>query len=101
MQHQYKSEEENQNSKKKQKNTPGERNLKMHVENMNEDQQQQAIETINEDPNNITIVDNKGNDGIYNIKREIVEPKNIEVQVQRSTRIKSANPIFRLGNPIT
>ena len=45
-------------------NTPGEGNLKMHVENMNEDQLQQAIETLFEDANNITIVDN-GNDGNY------------------------------------
>ena len=41
----------------------------MHMENINEDQVQQAIETINEDlNNNITIVDNNGNDGNFNIK---------------------------------
>ena len=79
----------------------GESNLKMHVENMNEDQLQQATETINEDPNNITFVDNNGNDGNYNIKTESVEPENNNVQVRRSTRIKTANPIIRLVNPIT
>ena len=73
----------------------------MHVENMNEDQLQQAMETINEDPNNITIVDNNGNDGNYNIKTEIVEPENNNVQVRRSTRIKIANSIIRFRNPIT
>ena len=68
---------------------------------MNEDQLQQAIETINEDPNNITIVDNNGNDGNYNIKTEVVEQENYNIQVRRSTRIETAIPIIRLGNPIT
>ena len=68
---------------------------------MNEDQLQQAIKTINEEPNNITIVDNNGNDGNYNIETEIAEPENNNVQVRRSTRIKTSNPIIRLGNPIT
>ena len=35
-------------------NKPGETNLKIYVENINEDQLQQAIETINENPNKIT-----------------------------------------------
>ena len=74
----------------------------MHVENMNEEQPQQAMETIAEDPSNVTIIDNNGNDDNYNIKTEIIElENNNNVQVRRSTRIKTTNPIIRLGNPIT
>ena len=64
------------------------------------------METINGNPENLTIVDNNGNDDNYNIKTEIIEPlhnnnnKN-NIQVRRSTRIKNTNPIIRLGNPIT
>ena len=84
-------------------NTPGKDNLKMHVENMNEEQLQQARETIAENPRNVTMIDNNGNDDDnYNIKTEIIEPENTNnVQVRRSTRIKTTNPINRLGNPIT
>ena len=74
----------------------------MHVENMNEEQLQQAKETIAEHPRNVTIIDNNGNDDNYNIKTEIIEPENNNnVQVRRSTRIKTTNPIIRLGNPKT
>ena len=62
----------------------------------------QAMETIAEDPRNVTIIDNNGNDDYYNIKTEIIEPENIiNVQARRSTRIKTTNPIIRLRNPIT
>ena len=79
----------------------------MHVENMNVEQLQQAMETIEENPDNITIVDNNGNNENYNIKTEIIEPiynnnnNNNNVQVRRLNRIKNTNPILRLGNPIT
>ena len=74
----------------------------MHVENMNEEQLQQAMETIAQDPINVTIIDNNGNDDNYNIKTEIIEPQNNNnVQVRRSTRIKTTNPIIRLGSPRT
>ena len=74
----------------------------MHAENMNEEQLQQARETLAENPRNLTIIDNNGNDDNYNIKTEIIEPdNNNNVQVRRSTRIKTTNPKFRLGNPIT
>ena len=83
-------------------NTTGKDNLKMHVENMNEEQQQQAMETIAENPRNVTIIDNNDNDDNYNIKTEKIEPENNNnVQDRRSTRIKTTNPIIRLGNPIT
>ena len=81
-------------------NTPGKDNLKMHVENMNEKQLQQARETKAENPRNVTIIDNNGNDDNYNIKTEIIEPENNN-NVQISSRIKTTNPIIRLGNPIT
>ena len=73
---------------------------------MNVEQLQQAMETIDENPDNITIVDNNGNNENYNIKTEIIEPinnnkNNNNVQVRRSNRIKNTNPITRLGNPIT
>ena len=74
----------------------------MHVENMNEEQLQQARETIAENPRNITIIDNNGNDDNYNIKTEITEPENNNnLQDRRSTRNKTTNPIIRLGNSIT
>ena len=74
----------------------------MHVKNMNEEQLQQARETIAENTRNVTIIDNNGNDDNYDIKTEIIEPENNNnVQVRRSTRIKTTNPIIRLGNPIT
>ena len=74
----------------------------MHVENMNEEQLQQAMEPKAENPRNVTIIDNNGNDDNYNIKTELLEPENKNnVQVRRSTRIKTTNPIIRLGNPIT
>ena len=41
----------------------------MHVENMNEEQLQQVIE-IAEDPSNVTIIYNNGNDDNYNTSRE-------------------------------
>ena len=66
-----------------------------------EEQLQQATETIAKDPTNVTIIDNNGNDYNYIIKTEILEPENNNVHVRRSTRIKTANPILRLGNPIT
>ena len=74
----------------------------MHVEKMNEEQLQQARETIDEDPRNVIIIDNNGNDDNYNLKTEIIESENnTNVQVRRSTRIKTTNPIIRLGNPMT
>ena len=67
---------------------------------MTEEQLEQALETIAEDPNNTTIFDNNGN--IYNnIKTEEIENENNERQTRRSTRIKSTNPKTRLGNPVT
>ena len=74
---------------------------------MNVEQLQQAMETIEENPDNITIVDNNGNNENCIIKTEIIEPRNNNnnnnnnVQVRRSNRIKNTNPIIRLGNPIT
>ena len=75
LQHRYKSEEEKQNSQKTKTQaprTPGKDSLKIHVENMNEDQLYQAMETINEDPNNKTIktiIDKNAIDDNYKIKR--------------------------------
>ena len=42
--------------------TPGENNLKLHVDRMSEEQLEQAMEAIAEDPTTITIVDNNGNE---------------------------------------
>ena len=60
----------------------------MHVENRNKDQLQQAMETMNEDPNNVTIIDNNGNDDNYNIKTEIIEPENNNVQIEDQPLLK-------------
>ena len=42
--------------------TPGENNLKLHVDKINNQQLEQAIEAITENPTAITIVDNNGNE---------------------------------------
>ena len=42
--------------------TPGENTLKLHVDKMNNQQLQQAIEAITENPTAITVVDNNGNE---------------------------------------
>ena len=84
--------------------SPGANNLKMHVENMNEAQLEQAIETITENPTTTTIIDNNGNEN--RIKTEISEITNTNYsninnqQIRRSFRIRSNNPIVRFGNPL-
>ena len=77
-----------------------ERTTWIYTEKMTEEQLEQALETIAEDPNNTTIFDNNGNN-YDNIKTEQIENENSERQTRRSTRIKSTNPITRLGNPVT
>ena len=42
--------------------TPRENNLKLHVDRMSEEQLEQAMEAIAEDPTTITIVDNNSNE---------------------------------------
>ena len=42
---------------------PGKNNLKLHVDRMGEEQLEQAMEAIAEDPTTITIVDNNGSSG--------------------------------------
>ena len=70
MRHQYKWGEGEKSNHRAQKPTPQEQNnLKMHVENMNEEQLQQAME-IAEDPSNVTIIYNNGNDDNYHTSRE-------------------------------
>ena len=64
--------------------SPEIRNLKLHVDNMNEQQLEQAIETITENPTTTTIVDNTGNEN--QINTEIMK-----LQIQ-------GNPF---GNPLT
>ena len=54
--------------------SPGSSNLKLHVDNMNEQQLEQAIETITENPTTTTIVDNTSNEN--QIKTEINEIPN-------------------------
>ena len=81
-----------------------ERNLKLHVDRMTEQQLEPAIETINEDPITITIVDNNGNENQR--KTEITELPNTNEtnnnnnQVRRCSRIRSNIPIVRFRNPI-
>ena len=51
-------------------NTPGKSNLKLHVERMSEEQLEQALETIAEDPNNTTIIDNIIDNNNHTNKKE-------------------------------
>ena len=85
--------------------SPGAGNLKLHVENMNEQQLEQALETINENPTTTTIIDNNGNENY--IKTEINEiPNTSEINSnnnqpnRRSSRLKTNNPIVRFENPL-
>ena len=55
--------------------------------------------TIPSDPNITTIVDKNGNNH-NNIKTELTENENDEQPIRRSTRMRSAKPIVRLGNQI-
>ena len=80
--------------------TPEQKNLKLLVENMTEEQLEQALETIISDPNKTTIVDKNGNNH-NNIETELTEYENNEQSIRRFTRIRSANPLVRLGKPIT
>ena len=86
-------------------NSPGTNNLKLHVDRMTDQQLEQAIETINEDPITVTIVDINGNEN--QIKSEIIElPNTFETnnnnnnQIRRSSRIRSNNPLVTFGNPL-
>ena len=85
--------------------SPGTNNLKLHVDKMTDQQLEQAIETINEDPITVTIVDNNGNEN--QMKKENIElpntietNNNIDNQIRRSSRSRSNNPIVTFGNPL-
>ena len=86
--------------------SPGAGNLKLHVENTNEQQLKQALETINENSTTTTIDDNNGNESY--IKTEINEIPNTSKTnshnnqpIRRSSRLRTNNPIVRFGNPLT
>ena len=64
-------------------------NLKLHVDRLTDQQLEQAIETISEDPTTITILDNNGNE--KQIKTETVEIPN--------TNEKKTTMLARLEDP--
>ena len=64
---------------------------------MSKEQLEQALETIAEDPKDTTIIDNNGNNHT-NMNTKQIENDNNKRQTRRSTRIKSTNPLSRLGN---
>ena len=72
---------------------------------MNEQQLEQAIETITENPTTTTIVDNTGIEN--QMKTEVNEiPNTNELdknyqQIRRSSRLRPNNPLIRFGNPLT
>ena len=75
------------------------------MDRLTEQQLEQAIDTINDDPTTITIVDNNGIDN--QTKTEINETPNTNEtsnngdQIRRSSRIRSNIPIEGFGNPLT
>ena len=92
--------------------TPGGNNLKLHVDKMSEEQLEQAMDAIVEDPTTITIVDKNGNENQNQnnqnrIKTEIteipdtIEMNNTNIQTRKSSRIRANNLIIRYGNPVT
>ena len=60
-----------------------------------------ARPTTEDDPNVITVVDQNGNNNLIETENiEQIENQN-EQSIRKSTRLRSANPIIRHGNPIT
>ena len=93
--------------KKPSPTTPGRSNLRLHVDAMTEEQLEQAMQTINENPTTTKIVDNTGNQNKIKTETNIIQNEIPDItendnQTQiRSSRIRSNNPIIRFGNPIT
>ena len=94
--------------KKPSPSTPGRSNLRLHVDVMTEEQLEQAMQTINENPTTTTIVDNTGNQNKIKTETNIIENEipditenDNQIQIRRSSRKRSNNPIIRFGNPIT
>ena len=92
--------------------TPEENNLRQHVDKMNNQQQEQAIEAITENLTAITTVDNNGKENQnqnnqHQIKTEFTEIPNTNktnnkgLPIKKSSRIRSNNHLVRFGNPIT
>ena len=83
--------------------TTGENNLKLHMDRMSEEQLEQAMEAITEDPTTNTIVDNNGNENQNQNNQEpnTIETNNTNIQTRKSSRIRANNPIIRYGNPVT
>ena len=64
----------------------------------------EATPTTETDPNTITVVDQNGKTD--SIKTEIIDNMNLNdiqtISITRaSARLKSTNPIYRYGNPVT
>ena len=78
----------------------------MYLEKMNgtEDRQQDITPTTEDDHNAITVIDRNGNTDLIKIERTENTNLNInndnETTTRKPTRIKTANPIIRHGNPI-
>ena len=85
--------------------SPGETNLQMHLEKLNESEeiQNKTTPTTEEDPNVITVTHKNGYTDL--IKTEQIENTNEntnnEPSTPKSSRIKTVNSILRFGNPIT
>ena len=83
--------------------SPGDNNLKFYVENMKQQQLDEARHAIDENPDVITVIDRNGNTN--SIKTEPIDNIHLnETNNQPETntsRLKSRNPINRYGNPIT
>ena len=71
--------------------SPGAGNLKLHVENMNEQQLEQALETINENPTTTTIIDNNGNT-VDKINEKFTQPQSEQERTGGRSRIREVTP---------
>ena len=78
----------------------------IHIENMTAEQEEEFRQEPDENPEAITVTDRNGNTN--SIKTEQIEDINIntnenhkKITTRKHSRIKSANPIIRYGNPIT
>ena len=92
--------------KRTEQKSPGRISLQMYLEKMNgtEDRQQDITPTTEDDHNAITVIDRNGNTDLIKIERTENTNLNInndnETTTRKPTRIKTANPIIRHGNPI-
>ena len=85
--------------------SPGQINLQMYLEKLNESEETQRITTptTKEDPNVMTVTDKNGNTDVIKIEQieNTNQNTNNEPTTRKTSRFETGNPIKRYGNPAT